>query len=181
MSCAAAGTAVTCEGNLCAHPHDSVAALKSLRRSLTKRTLFVPAGSTHAATRDLNPRQPQSQQLKLQHRHLTVHLQQQPSTFDSAQSLESAQKLITARTSRSLLEPGQPPSWKPSRDETERAKSAGHFSASHALFVLFMCVIAMILLGYSGYKAMKWLERIRRPGYVELQSLDTAYHRPAGH
>jgi hypothetical protein len=48
----------------------------------------------------------------------------------------------------------------------------------HAAGVALMCLVAMGVLGFSAHKAMQWLERTRRPGYVELQGMDTAYHRP---
>jgi hypothetical protein len=50
--------------------------------------------------------------------------------------------------------------------------------AWHVAGVAFMCLAAMAVLGFSAHKAMQWLERRRRPGYVELQAMDTAYHRP---
>lgn len=68
--------------------------------------------------------------------------------------------------------------WKPSSDEKERSKTAGHFSAGHAALVSLLCLVAVGALGYSGYKAMQWYHRTKRPGYVELQSLETVFHRP---
>ena len=51
-------------------------------------------------------------------------------------------------------------------------------SGWHAAGVTLLCLLAMVVLGFMAYKAMQWIERTRRPGYVELQALDTAFHRP---
>jgi len=45
-------------------------------------------------------------------------------------------------------------------------------------YLVVLSMFGLALLGFMAYKAMQWIERSRRPGYVELQSLDTAYHRP---
>jgi len=69
--------------------------------------------------------------------------------------------------------------FKPSRDEQHVAsKHAAKMSGWHAAGVTLLCLLAMAVLGFIGHKAMQWYERARRPGYVELQVLDTVFHKP---
>jgi hypothetical protein len=69
--------------------------------------------------------------------------------------------------------------FRPSEHEKHAAaKHAAKLSGWHAAGVTIMCLLAMAVLGFMGYKAMQWYERVKRPGYVELQSLDTAFFRP---
>lgn len=69
--------------------------------------------------------------------------------------------------------------FRPSEHEQHAAsKHAAQLSGWHAATVTLLCLLAMAVLGFMGYKAMQWYERARRPGYVELQSLDAAFHTP---
>jgi hypothetical protein len=67
--------------------------------------------------------------------------------------------------------------YKPSPHE-QHDKHAGRLSAWHAAGVGVLSLLAMAVLAFIAHKAMQWLERTRRPGYVELQALDGAFHRP---
>ncbi|KAF8056137.1 hypothetical protein HT031_006488 [Scenedesmus sp. PABB004] len=66
----------------------------------------------------------------------------------------------------------------PSGDEKRAAGDAARLSGLHAAGVGAACLGALGLLGCAARQAMAWLERVRRPGYVELQAMDAAYHRP---
>lgn len=69
--------------------------------------------------------------------------------------------------------------FRPSEHEKHAAsKHAAKMSGWHAAGVTLLCLLSMAALGFMGWKAMQWYERAKRPGYVELQALDTAFFRP---
>jgi hypothetical protein len=69
--------------------------------------------------------------------------------------------------------------FRPSEHEKHSAsKHAAKMSGWHAAGVTLLCLLSMAVLGFMGWKAMQWYERAKRPGYVELQALDTAFFRP---
>lgn len=69
--------------------------------------------------------------------------------------------------------------FRPSEHEKHAAsKHAAKMSGWHAAGVTLLCLLSMAALGFMGWKAVQWYERAKRPGYVELQALDTAFFRP---
>jgi hypothetical protein len=67
--------------------------------------------------------------------------------------------------------------YRPSKDD-QQTKHAAKMSAWHAAGVTLLCLLSMAALGFMGWKAMQWYERTKRPGYVELQALDSAFFKP---
>lgn len=65
--------------------------------------------------------------------------------------------------------------WRPGAPEAPH----GSVPRVHVVGVTLACVGTAVLLAFAARQAMAWLERTRRPGYVELQELDTAYHGPS--
>jgi hypothetical protein len=66
---------------------------------------------------------------------------------------------------------------RPSHDGQHAARR-GRLSGGHLAGVALLSLAAMGMLAFMAYKAMQWLDRVRRPGYVELQALDASFHRP---
>jgi hypothetical protein len=60
--------------------------------------------------------------------------------------------------------------------EAEEARKQ-HLSAGHVSLVMLMCLVAVGVLGFIGWRVVAWYQNLKRPGYVELQSMET-YHRP---
>jgi hypothetical protein len=93
----------------------------------------------------------------------------------SSSSSSSSHHVVTSAAGtlpqRSLL------GFTPSHGE-QHTKHAASMSAGHVFGVTLLCLLAMAALGFIGYKAMQWYERVKRPGYVELQALDTAFFKP---
>jgi hypothetical protein len=99
--------------------------------------------------------------------------QQQQEQEQQQHADNSSQKLVErARHVRMLL---QAPKYQP---QPHSSSQAGHLSGWHLFYLMVLTMFGLAVLGFMAYKAMQWIERSRRPGYVELQSLDTAYHRP---
>jgi len=98
-----------------------------------------------------------------------------PQLFQSAWSTEAIRHgqatAYQQSFSRSVLQQG-------SAREKERADAASHaISSSQVLFIGLMSLASLALLSFIGWKVMLWYQHRRRPGYVELQSLDS-YHQP---
>jgi hypothetical protein len=63
------------------------------------------------------------------------------------------------------------------RDREAQEARKQHLSAGHVSLVMLMCLVAVGVLGFIGWRVVAWYQNLKRPGYVELQSMET-YHRP---
>lgn len=97
------------------------------------------------------------------------HRQQLTAAVKAGLALSSTSSSSSSR--RTLLQ------FRPSQDE-QHSKHSAKLSGWHAASVTLLCLLSMGVLGFMGYKAMQWYERTRRPGYVELQTLDAPFFRP---
>lgn len=116
----------------------------------------------------------------LQHRQSQLWLHQRPLQHLPAPHQHSSADPVAAAAPERVGAPQRSlQQFRPSEHEKHAAaKHAAKLSGWHAAGVTLMCLLAMAVLGFMGYKAMQWYERVKRPGYVELQSLDNAFFRP---
>jgi hypothetical protein len=123
----------------------------------------------HAGIAEATTQQQQQQRLDQQLHGVLQQLQHSSSSSTSHHHAAAAG--ADTLPQRSLL------GFTPSHDE-QHTKHEASMSAGHVFGVTLLCLLAMAALGFIGYKAMQWYERVKRPGYVELQALDTAFFKP---